>query len=62
MTDNYDVNKEECVGHIQKRLGTALRKLVTESKGIKLADGKGVSGYKVDAKLLLNCKCERNAK
>ncbi|XP_072032290.1 uncharacterized protein [Amphiura filiformis] len=32
--------KEECVGHIQKRMGCRLRKLVEKKKGVKLADGK----------------------
>ena len=32
--DQYIVKKEECVGHIQKRMGTAKRK----NKRIKLAD------------------------
>ena len=33
-----DVQKKECVGHVQKRLGTALRKLKKETKGL---GGKG---------------------
>ena len=32
------VEKKECVGHVQKRLGTALRKLKKETKGL---GGKG---------------------
>ena len=32
------VEKEECVGHVQKRVGTALRKLKKENKGL---GGKG---------------------
>ena len=32
------VEKKECVGHVQKRLGTALRKLKKEKKGL---GGKG---------------------
>ena len=35
--DTYIVQKEECVGHIQKRMGTAL-------KGMKLNDGKTIGG------------------
>ena len=42
--DKYPVVKEECVGHVQKRMGTALRKFKKEMKGRKLADGKGVAG------------------
>ena len=37
-------NDKNSVGHIQKRIGTALRKLVRDNKGRKLADGKGVDG------------------
>ena len=38
------INKLECVGHIQKRLGTRLRKLRAEWKGRKLDNGKIISG------------------
>lgn len=40
----YEVTKEECVGHVQKRLGTALRKYKKDKKGQKLTDGKTVGG------------------
>ena len=36
--DNVTVVKKECVGHVQKRLGTALRKAKKEKKGLR---GKG---------------------
>ena len=36
--------KLECVGHIQKRLGTRLRKLRNEYKGKRLDDGKQITG------------------
>ena len=36
--DGIHVEKKECVGHVQKRVGTALRKLKKENKGI---GGKG---------------------
>ena len=36
--------KLECVGHVQKRLGTRLRKLRNEKKLEKLSDGKKISG------------------
>ena len=36
--------KEECVGHIQKRIRTALREYKRKMKGIRLADGKSISG------------------
>lgn len=38
------INKLECVGHIQKRMGTRLRTLKMKSKNNKLADGKSLSG------------------
>ena len=37
-------NKMECIGHVQKRVGSRLRKLKNQSKGVKLADGKGLAG------------------
>ena len=40
----YVVKKEECIGHIQKRMGAALRRFVTNMKGKKLEDGKTVGG------------------
>ena len=36
----YNIVKEECMGHIQKRLGTALRQLKLRMRGNKLPDGK----------------------
>eukprot|EP00794_Sanderia_malayensis_P018529 gene18529-20390_t len=42
--DQYVVKKEECVGHVQKRLGTALRKYKVSMRGKKLRDGKTVGG------------------
>ena len=33
--DTYEVTKEECIGHVQKRLGTALRKFKNYMKGKK---------------------------
>ena len=41
---SYTVIKEECVGHVQKRMGAALTKYRKEMKGTKLLDGKGVGG------------------
>lgn len=38
------VNKSECVGHIQKRLGHRLRELVKKHGSTKLSDGKSISG------------------
>ena len=31
---HIDINKEDCVGHIQKRMGTSLRKVTDTYKGI----------------------------
>ena len=42
--DELIPKKLECVGPVQKRLGTRLRKLRNNFKGQKLADGKGMSG------------------
>ena len=44
LQHSYDINKEECVGHIQKRMGSALRRYKKNRKGTKLADGKSVGG------------------
>lgn len=30
---NVDIKKEECIGHVKKRMGTRLRTLVTNWKG-----------------------------
>lgn len=42
--DNVTIEKLECVGHMQKRMGRRLRNLKKELKGKKLADGKGLGG------------------
>ena len=42
--DRYPVNKGECLGHIQKPVGSRLRKLKKEYDGKKLADGKTLRG------------------
>ena len=34
----------ECIGHVQKRVGSRLQKLKNASKGVKLSDGKGLGG------------------
>ena len=39
--DEFPVEKEECIGHVQKRMGTALRKFRTT---FKLKDGSPVGG------------------
>ena len=42
--DKYLVLKEDCIGHIQKRMGTNLRSYKNKNKGKKLADGGTVGG------------------
>ncbi|GFU07614.1 uncharacterized protein TNCV_2225771 [Trichonephila clavipes] len=43
--DDHLIQKIECVGHVQKRMGTRLRKLkLVYSKKIKLSDGKTIGG------------------
>lgn len=42
--DNVTVDKIECVGHIQKRMGGRLRKIKRDWKGKKLSDGKTIGG------------------
>lgn len=37
-------NKMECIGHVQKRVGSRLRKLKNAKKAVNLIDSKGVSG------------------
>ena len=48
---SYAALKEECVGHIQKRMGSDLREYKRKNKGRKLNDGKpvGVIGRLTDA-------------
>ena len=41
---DHPVIKEDCVGHVQKRMGTGLRDILKTNKGKKLGDGKGISG------------------
>lgn len=38
------IDKLECIGHIQKRMGIRLRKLKSGNKGLKLIDGKTLGG------------------
>ena len=42
--ENYEISKLECIGHIQKRLGTRLRRLMQSYKGQILRDGKKLTG------------------
>ena len=38
------IRQIECVGHVQKSMGTQLRKLKKEMAGMKLSDGKPIGG------------------
>ena len=49
--DRYPVNKGECLGHIQKRVGSRLRKLKKEYGGKKLSDGKTLRGRLSDKEI-----------
>ena len=42
--DTYEIIKEDCIGHIQKRMGSALRSYKNRKRGTKLADGKSTGG------------------
>ena len=42
--EECDIEKIECVGHVQKRCGGQSRRFKKEYKGVKLSDGKGISG------------------
>ena len=43
-SDQYVVVKEDCIGHIQKRMGSNLHKYKTGKKAQKLDDGQTVGG------------------
>ena len=42
--NDYPVKKEDCIGHLQKRMGSDLRIYKNKCCGSKLADGKTVGG------------------
>lgn len=42
--NNVNISKLECVGHVQKRMGSRLRRLKASMKGKKLRDGKTLDG------------------
>ena len=44
FSDQYPLHKEDCIGHIQKRIGTALRNYKNKSKDSKLNGSKRVGG------------------
>ena len=56
--ERYKVVKEEC-GHIQKRMGNALRRYLKDMKGKKLADKKSVGGKGRLTKIVID-KIQRN--
>lgn len=41
---DHQVKKMDCVGHVQKRMGTALHNLKVQYRGQKLSDGKTIGG------------------
>ena len=48
------VEKKDCIGHIQKRMGAALRELVSRHRGEKLSDGKTIGGTGRLTAMLMN--------
>lgn len=42
--DDININKVECVGHVQKRMGSRLKKLKMQMQKTKLSDGKTIGG------------------
>ena len=42
--DDYSVTKEDCIGHIQKRMGAALRMYKSKNRGRRLSDEKTIGG------------------
>ena len=42
--NDISLRKLECIGHVQKRVGSRCRNLRKTLKGAKLSDGKGISG------------------
>ena len=42
--DEYPIVKEDCIGHIQKRMGSSIRSYKNKRRGFKLSDGIAVGG------------------
>ena len=42
----HTITKGECVGHVQKRVGSRLRNVKSQYKGKRLSDSKGIGGGK----------------
>ena len=40
----YPIRKQDCIGHVQKRMGSRLRKWKGDHRRTILEDGKGVAG------------------
>ncbi|GFV60499.1 uncharacterized protein TNCV_3471341 [Trichonephila clavipes] len=55
IRDEFPVEKLECIGHVQKRMGARLRSLKNNLKSTKLSDNKPISGRGrlTDAEILL---------
>ena len=51
---SYMVEKKDCIGHIQKRMGAALRELVSRHRGEKLSDGMTIGGTGHLTAMLMN--------
>lgn len=56
--------KYDCIGHIQKQLGTAFRNFKVQYRGQKLADGKTIGGVgrltdNLIAELLWRCNSQK---
>ena len=43
--EDCEIVKEDCIGNIQKQMGSALRRLVVEYKGKFLSDSKKISWH-----------------
>ena len=42
--NEYKIEKEDCIGHVQKPMGAVLRNFKCKCNGVKLDDGKTVGG------------------
>ena len=53
--NTQEVKKEDCTGHVQKRLGTALRSYRKKRCGAVLSDGKGTGSKDVTDPIIDDC-------
>ena len=51
----YTIAKEECVGHVQKRIGRALREFKRKMKGKNLEDNRPVGGRDRLTDVIIDC-------